>query len=55
MYLSMICACYIILASLTSPNNLQRIRSIDYDDVLLYISLMGILLLEGFHVIGKIQ
>ena len=53
MYLSMICACYIILASLTSPNNLQRIRSIDYDDVLLYISLMGILLLEGFHVIGK--
>ncbi len=53
MYLSMICACYIILASLRSPNNLQRIRSIDYDDVLLYISLMGILLLEGFHVIGK--
>jgi hypothetical protein len=54
MYLSMISACYIILASLRSPNNLQRIRSIDYDDVLLYISLMGILLLEGFHVVSKI-
>ena len=54
MYLSMISACYIILASLGSPNNLQRIRSIDYDDVLLYISLMGILLLEGFHLTSKI-
>ena len=54
MYLSMISACYIILASLRSPNNLRRIRSIDYDDFLLYISLMGILLLEGFHVISKI-
>ncbi|CAB4028092.1 Hypothetical predicted protein [Paramuricea clavata] len=54
MYLTMICACYIILASLRSPNNPQRIRSIDYDDVLLYISLMGILLLEGFHLTSKI-
>ena len=53
MYLSMMFACYIILASLRSPNNVQRIRSIDYDDALLYISLMGILLLEGFHVISK--
>ena len=54
MYLSMISACYIILASIRSPNNLRQIRSIDYDDFLLYISLMGILLLEGFHVISKI-
>ena len=54
MYLSMISACYIILASLRSPNNLRRIRSIDYDDFLLYVSLMGILLLEGFHVVSKI-
>jgi hypothetical protein len=54
MYLSMICACYIILASLRSPNNVQRVRSIDYDDVLLYVSLMGILLLEGFHMVSKI-
>ncbi|CAB3984302.1 Hypothetical predicted protein [Paramuricea clavata] len=54
MYLSMISACYIILASLRSPNDPQRIRSIDYDDVLLYISLMGILLLEGFHLTSKI-
>jgi hypothetical protein len=54
MYLTMIFACYTILASLKSPNNLQRIRSIDYDDVLLYISLMGILLLEGFHLTSKI-
>ena len=53
MYLSMISACYIILASLRSPNNVRRIRSIDYDDVLLYISLMGILLLEGFHMVSK--
>ena len=53
MYLSMICACYIILASIRSPNNVRRVRSIDYDDILLYISLMGILLLEGFHVISK--
>ena len=53
MYLSMMFACYIILASLRSPNNVRRIRSVDYDDVLLYISLMGILLLEGFHVISK--
>ena len=54
MYVSMICACYIILASLRSANNLQRIRSIDYDDVLLYISLMGMLLIEGFRVMSKI-
>ncbi len=54
MYLSMISACYIILASLRSPNSLQRIRSFDYDDVLLYISLMGILVIEGFHVLSKI-
>lgn len=54
MYSTMICACYIILASLPSPRNVQRIRSIDYDDVLLYISLMGILLLEGFHITSKI-
>ena len=55
MYLSMISSCYIILASLRSPNHSHRIRSIDYDDVLLYISLMGILLLEGFHVVSKIK
>ena len=54
MYSTMICACYIILASLPSPRNVQRTRSIDYDDVLLYISLMGILLLEGFHITSKI-
>jgi hypothetical protein len=54
MYLSMISACYIILASLRSPNNVQRVRSIDYDDILLYVSLMGILLLEGFHLIRKV-
>ena len=54
MYVSMICACYVILASLRSAKNVQRIRSIDYDDVLLYISLMGILLIEGFRVMSKI-
>ncbi|CAB3984303.1 Hypothetical predicted protein [Paramuricea clavata] len=37
-----------------SSTNLQRIRSIDYDDALLYISLMGILLIEGFHAVSKI-
>ena len=55
MYLSMICACLIILSSLGSANNLQPIRSIDYDDVLLYISLMGILLIEGFHFMSKVM
>ena len=55
MYLSMICACYIILASLGSGNNVQRIRSIDYDDVLLYISLMGMLLIQGFHFMSKVM
>ena len=54
MYSSMIFACFIILASLPSPRNVQHIRSIDYDDILLYISLMGILLLEGFHLTSKI-
>ena len=53
MYLTMTCACFIILASLRSPNNVQRVRSIDYDDVLLYVSLMGILLVEGFHFVSK--
>ena len=54
MYVSMICACYIILASLRSANNLRRVRSIHYDNVLLYISLMGILLIEGFRVMSRI-
>lgn len=54
LYLSQISACYTILASLRSASP-QPIRSIDYDDVLLYISLMGILLLEGFHLVSKIK
>mgnify|MGYP002803946606 CR=1 FL=1 len=50
LYFSQICACYICQLSLQSHQRDPKRFSLDHEDILLYISLAGILLWEGFHV-----
>ena len=47
--LSQIVTCYIILVSLQSQQRNQEHESLDHDDALLYLTLVGVLLWEGFH------
>ena len=49
LYLTQIVACYIILLSAQSLAWDAQRTSLDHDDALLYISLVGSLLWEGFH------
>ena len=49
LYLMQIFACYIILLSAQSLAWDRQRNSLDHDDALLYISLVGSLLWEGFH------
>ncbi len=49
LYVTQIFACYIILLSAQSLAWDTEKRSLDHDDALLYISLVGSLLWEGFH------
>ena len=49
LYLMQIFACYIILLSVQSLAWDTQRKSLDHDDALLYISLVGSLLWEGFH------
>ena len=49
LYLSQIIACYIVQLSLQSQRRKRENILPDHDDFLLYISLGGILLWEGFH------
>ena len=49
LYLTQVCACYICQLSLQSHQRNPKRVSLDHEDILLYISLVGILLWEGFH------
>ena len=49
LYLMQIFACYIILLSAQSLAWDRKRNPLDHDDALLYISLVGLLLWEGFH------
>ena len=56
MHCIMIFAFYTILVSLPLSNtsNWNSVREVNYEDVLLYISFFGNLLLTGFHLFSKI-
>ena len=49
LYLTQVCACYAIQLSLQSHERNPERFSLDHEDTLLYISLVGILLWECFH------
>lgn len=49
LYFFQLCACYICQLSLLSHQRNPERFSLNHEDILLYISLVGILLWEGFH------